>query len=265
MNSLAPTDDQNAMQVVADAMLDRGLFQEMEGSWGIRRPSLTLHSGLPLTWKAGYPADAEQSSARNFQLCAKRVLDVVLASMALIALLPLFAIVAIVIALSSKGPVLFRQQREGLNGELFEALKFRSMKIEECDPSGVAQTMKEDPRVTPIGKFIRKTSIDELPQLINVLRGDMSLVGPRPHVQGMQAAGTSYKTLVPYYDERLAMRPGITGWAQANGYRGLTTDIASARGRVDHDIAYVQNFSLWLDTKIIVKTIVNEFVTGSGH
>jgi lipopolysaccharide/colanic/teichoic acid biosynthesis glycosyltransferase len=119
--------------------------------------------------------------------------------------------------------------------------------------------------VTAVGRFIRRTSIDELPQLINVLRGEMSLVGPRPHVAGMKAAGMPYRTLVPYYDARLAMPPGLTGWAQANGYRGMTTDAASAIARVDHDIAYVQNFSVWMDIKIIGKTIVGEFMTGSGY
>jgi lipopolysaccharide/colanic/teichoic acid biosynthesis glycosyltransferase len=125
--------------------------------------------------------------------------------------------------------------------------------------------VKNDPRVTAIGSFIRKTSIDELPQLINVLRGDMSLVGPRPHVPGMKAGGMLYRKLVPYYDVRLTMLPGLTGWAQANGWRGETDAPVAGRSRVDHDIAYIANFSLWLDLKIILMTIRREFVVGSGH
>lgn len=265
MNSLARSEDQGAT-IIAEAMaMDRLVPHDIESVWVDRRGTTTMHSGLPLRWRGGVPVDTASSGSRTVQLAAKRVFDIVMASLALIALLPLLVIVSICIAATSKGPVLFKQQREGLDGQSFEALKFRSMKTEECDLSGVAQTMKDDPRITRIGKFIRKTSIDELPQLINVLRGDMSLVGPRPHVAGMQAAGVSYRTLVPYYDQRLVMRPGITGWAQANGFRGMTVDAASAIGRVEHDIAYVQNFSLWLDIKTIVKTVVSEFVTGSGH
>lgn len=204
-------------------------------------------------------------SARMVQLAVKRLFDLVAAGVALVALMPLFAVVSVLIALSSRGPILFKQQREGLNGAMFAALKFRSMRVEDGDPTGVAQTMKDDPRVTAIGKFIRRTSIDELPQLLNVLRGDMSLVGPRPHVVNMRAGGVAYRILVPYYQERLGMRPGITGWAQANGLRGPTVEAAAAIARVDHDIAYMQNFSLWLDIRIIIKTIGREFVTGSGH
>ncbi|MNL39206.1 UDP-glucose:undecaprenyl-phosphate glucose-1-phosphate transferase [compost metagenome] len=189
----------------------------------------------------------------------------ILGSLAGLALLgPLMIIVALAVKASSPGPVLFRQKREGLNGRIFEAYKFRSMAAELGDASGVAQTLDNDPRVTAIGRFIRKTSIDELPQLFNVLKGDMSLVGPRPHVPGMMAAGRLYKDLVPYYDRRLDMLPGITGWAQVNGLRGSTRDPHKARERIDHDLAYIQNFSVWLDLKIIALTVVREFVTGSG-
>jgi len=224
-----------------------------------------LQSGLPMTWSNGQPDTYKPSPARDAQLAIKRVMDIGVSAMALLFLLPLFAIVAVIIKVTSKGPVLFRQQRQGLDGAMFWALKFRSMRTEQGDPSGVAQTLKDDPRVTGVGRFIRKTSIDELPQLFNVLVGDMSLVGPRPHVAGMLAGGMPYKNLVPYYDDRLAMRPGITGWAQANGFRGLTVDAGASRSRVDHDIAYVQNFSVLLDLKILVKTVVAEFVTGTGH
>lgn len=265
MNSLARSEDRGAV-VMSDAVaLDSLALCDIEASWEDRRASQTTQSGLSLRWKDGLPLGETISTSRTGQLAIKRVFDIFVSMLAVIALMPLFVVVALCIVRTSKGPVLFSQQREGLNGQSFRAFKFRSMRTEDGDPTGVAQTMKNDPRITAIGRFIRKTSIDELPQLINVLLGDMSLVGPRPHVAGMRAAGVSYRVLVPYYDDRLVMRPGITGWAQANGYRGMTVDAASSIARVDHDIAYVQNFSLWLDLKIMAKTVAAEFVTGSGH
>ena len=221
------------------------------------------------TWHSGLPVDrrADEVSLRahsSIHIALKRALDIVGAIVGICALGPLLIIVALVIKCTSPGPVLFRQSREGLNGQTFKALKFRSMRMADCDPSGVSQTRENDPRVTLVGRFIRKTSIDELPQLFNVLVGDMSLVGPRPHVANMLAGGRPYRDLVPYYDERLAMRPGITGWAQANGLRGSTRDPQRARQRIDHDIAYIQNFSIWLDLKIIGLTIVREFFTGNA-
>jgi lipopolysaccharide/colanic/teichoic acid biosynthesis glycosyltransferase len=225
----------------------------------------TSQSGLLLSWCNGRPVSHKKNATRRVQLIFKRVVDICVAVLALLALLPLFAVVALAIKIESRGPILFRQRREGLNGELFSVLKFRSMPFELGDPSGLAQTMTDDPRVTGLGRFIRRTSIDELPQLFNVLVGDMSLVGPRPHVPGMIAAGVPYKALVPYYNDRLVMRPGITGWAQANGLRGSTVEASASRSRVDHDIAYIQNFSVLLDLKILVKTVVAEFVTGTGR
>lgn len=226
---------------------------------------VTYHSGLSLGWNGKQPAAIGNARSRSFDFAAKRAMDIVVSLLALIALMPLLLIVAAIVKLTSRGPVLFRQAREGLNGSLFDVYKFRSMTVEASDLSGINQTIRDDPRVTRIGKFIRRTSIDELPQLLNVLRGDMSLVGPRPHVPGMLAGGVKYKTLVPYYNHRFAMRPGITGWAQANGLRGPTTEVGAARARVDHDIAYIQNFSIWLDLKTMMLTVRNEFVTGSGH
>lgn len=224
----------------------------------------TRQSGLPLYWSDASPVPAQFSNSQQLQLSLKRGVDVVVAFLALVALAPLLIFVALAIKLTSPGKVLFRQEREGLGGNPFWTLKFRSMRTDMCDISGVAQTKSGDPRVTAIGRFIRKTSIDELPQLFNVIAGDMSLVGPRPHVAGMQAGGRLYRDLVPYYAQRLAVRPGITGWAQANGLRGSTRDAASARSRIDHDIAYCQNFSLWLDCKIILRTLHREFLGGTG-
>lgn len=195
---------------------------------------------------------------------AKRVLDVLLSALAIVALSPLLAVVAIAIRLTSPGQVLFRQQRIGLGGQAFEVLKFRTMSAERCDTTGVSQTVVGDSRVTPLGRFLRATSIDELPQLFNILLGDMSIVGPRPMVEGQLAAGRNYRELVPYYDFRFTMKPGLTGWAQCHGLRGPTDDADRAIARIEYDCAYIQNFSLWLDIRVIWQTVVREFVTGTG-
>ncbi|MDB5623415.1 MAG: exopolysaccharide biosynthesis protein [Devosia sp.] len=266
MNNVMRPRELESAEHIADVLLDERSLASALGQHAAENDNDAFRStdqaGLALLWQAGRPLDGRPSPG---QLRAKRMMDVALAAMALALLLPLLLIVASLVAASGPGPVLFRQQREGLGGRLFGALKFRSMRVASCDPSGVRQTVRNDPRVTPIGAFIRRTSIDELPQLWNVLRGDMSLVGPRPHVPGMYAGNLLYKELVPYYEHRLAMRPGITGWAQANGLRGPTSNPVSARARVDFDLAYIQNFSLWLDCRILFLTIRNEFFTGSGH
>lgn len=177
---------------------------------------------------------------------------------------PVFIITALAIKLSSKGPVLFKQRRVGLGNNEFHVYKFRTMYVEGQDLSGVRQTMADDARITTVGRLLRRTSVDEVPQIINILKGEMSFVGPRPHVAGMLAGGLPYEELVPYYDLRHAMKPGLTGWAQANGLRGPTIDPIRARQRVDHDIAYIQNFSLWLDLVVIARTAWREFITGTG-
>ena len=177
---------------------------------------------------------------------------------------PVFLLTALAIKSTSAGPVLFKQRRVGLDNRDFSVYKFRTMYVDRQDLSGVRQTLEDDPRITPIGRLLRRTSVDEVPQIINILMGDMSFVGPRPHVAGMLAGGLAYDELVPYYDLRHAMKPGLTGWAQANGFRGPTIDPVRARQRVDHDIAYIQNFSLRLDLIIIARTAWREFVTGTG-
>ncbi|MDF2799488.1 MAG: exopolysaccharide biosynthesis protein [Devosia sp.] len=240
----------------ADADLVQAVLQETP------ERVTTMHCGLPLKWVGDCP-ELVLPSGRQVQV--KRLADIVLALVGLLVLAPLLLLVAALVAATSPGPVLFRQQREGLGGKLFWALKFRSMQSTCCDRSGVAQTRKHDPRLTPVGAFIRRTSLDELPQLFNVLRGEMSLVGPRPHVPGMLAGGRTYRELVPFYEQRLALRPGLTGWAQANGLRGSTSDPVAARSRIEFDLAYGQNCSLWLDLKILVLTARNQFLTGSGE
>lgn len=138
------------------------------------------------------------------------------------------------------------------------------MRLEVTDHAGISQTKADDPRVTRLGRFLRRTSLDELPQLLNVLAGHMSLVGPRPHIRGMKAEGVVIEDLMPHYNQRLLVRPGITGWAQANGFRGETRAAADAIRRVEHDLAYIANYSVILDLAILVQTMRREFITGTG-
>jgi lipopolysaccharide/colanic/teichoic acid biosynthesis glycosyltransferase len=151
-----------------------------------------------------------------------------------------------------------------LNGQPFSILKFRTMHIDHCDVSGLRHTIERDPRVTAIGRFLRRSSFDELPQLINVLRGEMSLVGPRPYVPGMKAGGVAYEHLDYRYYDRLRVLPGITGLAQVNGYRGDASDEEAARIRLEYDLTYIEDISLWLDIKVILRTVAREFFKGSG-
>lgn len=232
---------------------------------GIDRLAITHHSGLPLVMRDGVPIAPDHQASLAVQLRLKRLLmDLPIATVALLVLAPLMLGVALAIRLTSKGPALFAQSRVGMNGRRFQLLKFRSFRTGTSDHTGLSQVTVDDERVTAVGKVLRATSIDELPQLWNVLAGDMALVGPRPMVPGMLAGGIDYREAVPYYDYRHKVRPGLSGWAQANGLRGSTRDMASATQRIDHDCAYVQNFSLALDIRIIARTIAREFLTGSG-
>ncbi|AHM03558.1 Undecaprenyl-phosphate galactosephosphotransferase [Roseibacterium elongatum DSM 19469] len=194
-----------------------------------------------------------------------RAYDLLVATVALALLAPLFIVLAVIIKLSSPGPVFFRQYRYGLNGDLFKIYKFRTMRIDQCDVSGVAQTTKNDPRVTRIGRFLRKTSFDELPQLLNILRGEMSVVGPRPHVPGMLANGMLYEEFDTRYMARHVVKPGLTGLAQVKGFRGETSTSHAARKRLDYDLDYVERQSLLLDVKITAQTFWTEFFRGSGY
>lgn len=183
--------------------------------------------------------------------CAiKRSLDIVLSSAALIALAPTFLIVAILIKIDSRGPVFFSQLRNGFNNKEFRIFKFRSMTVME-EGSEVKQATRNDKRVTRLGRWLRRSSIDELPQFLNVLRGEMSLVGPRPHAV---VHDDEYKKLISRYAFRFHLKPGITGWAQVNGLRGETATVDLMEKRVDFDLWYINNWSLWLDLKILWKT-----------
>jgi putative colanic acid biosynthesis UDP-glucose lipid carrier transferase len=181
----------------------------------------------------------------------KRCSDVVLASLILLLAAPFLLLVAVAVKLSSPGPVIFRQRRYGLDGQEIVVYKFRSMSVEE-DGSRVPQARMNDPRLTRVGAFLRRTSIDELPQFVNVLQGRMSIVGPRPHAV---AHNELYRKLIKGYMLRHKVRPGITGWAQVNGYRGETETLDKMKARIDFDLDYLRNWSLRLDLYIIVRTI----------
>lgn len=185
---------------------------------------------------------------------AKWLFDKVIASVALILLAPVLAAVAIAVKLDSRGPVLFRQKRYGFNNELIEVFKFRSMYVDMCDAAASKLVTKEDPRVTPVGRFIRKSSLDELPQLFNVLLGDLSLVGPRPHAVSAKAGQELYDEVVERYFARHKVKPGITGWAQINGWRGETDTHEKILKRVEHDLYYIENWSIFFDLYILAKT-----------
>jgi putative colanic acid biosynthesis UDP-glucose lipid carrier transferase len=188
----------------------------------------------------------------------KRILDIVFSFLVILFVFSwLFPVVALLIKIDSKGPVFFTQERWGRNNKPFKAIKFRSMvcNSKDVDENGrYQQATKDDPRITRIGKILRKTNIDELPQFFNVLIGDMSVVGPRPHPIPLNLES---KKVIKRYMQRTLVKPGITGWAQINGYRGETRDPILMQKRIDHDLWYIENWSIWLDIQIIIQTIVN--------
>jgi putative colanic acid biosynthesis UDP-glucose lipid carrier transferase len=186
------------------------------------------------------------------QLAAKRLLDLVVTVVALPLVLPALAVIGAAVALDSPGPVLFRQRRVGFNRQPFQIYKFRTMRTFE-DEAVLQQACQGDARVTRVGRVLRRFSIDELPQLLNVLKGEMSLVGPRPHAM---AHDDKYGQIIAFYAMRHNVKPGITGWAQVNGWRGATPEVHMMRRRVEHDLWYVDHWSLWVDIKILVVTVV---------
>jgi Undecaprenyl-phosphate glucose phosphotransferase len=185
---------------------------------------------------------------------AKWTLDKAVSLTALVLLAPLMALVALAIRLESRGPVLFRQKRYGFNNELIEIYKFRSMYTGMADAEASRLVTRDDPRVTRVGRFIRRTSLDELPQLFNVVRGDLSLVGPRPHALKAKAVGRCYDDAVEDYFVRHKVKPGITGWAQINGWRGETDTQEKIEKRVEHDLYYIDNWTIFLDLYILART-----------
>lgn len=194
------------------------------------------------------------SPLSNSERLKKEIFDRGFALAALIAVTPLLIGIAIGVKLSSRGPILFKQRRKGADGRVFTIYKFRSMRLHTEEAGELHQATRKDPRVTPVGAFLRRTSLDELPQFFNVLRGDMSVVGPRPHALEHDEL---YKKIVPRYIQRYRVKPGITGWAQVNGFRGETDRIEKMEGRVAHDLYYMVNWSFLLDLRIIGATMFN--------
>jgi putative colanic acid biosynthesis UDP-glucose lipid carrier transferase len=192
----------------------------------------------------------------------KRLEDGALSAMLLILVLPLIGIVAVLVKLDGAGPVFFRQQRFGFNNNPFWVYKFRTMHVGAAADPTVQQARRRDPRVTRIGRWLRRTSLDELPQLFNVVRGDMSLVGPRPHAI---AHNEYYARCIDRYLHRHRVKPGITGWAQVNGLRGETPTIASMRDRVRYDLSYIENWSIWFDLWILLRTFAIGFVHPNAY
>lgn len=199
--------------------------------------------------------EARMSMLNPIGMFYKRCFDIVFSLVACVAIALFIPIIALIIKLQSRGPIFFVQDRTGKYGRTFRCLKFRTMRTNgECN---IRQCTKHDPRVFPFGRFLRRTNLDELPQFFNVLMGDMSIVGPRPH---MLYHTDYYSKLIPHYMNRHFVRPGITGWAQVTGFRGETRELWQMEGRVRCDMWYINHWSLWLDLRIMVMTVKTIFV-----
>lgn len=217
-------------------------------------PDVRIRSLATLTWPArgrSFSIEVQRAPLSATQRFLKRAVDIVGSAVALIFFLPLMVLTAIAIKLESSGPAIFRQTRRGFNGREFVIYKFRTMTVQEND-STITQATRCDSRVTALGRLLRSSSVDELPQLMNVLRGDMSLIGPRPHAL---AHDNYFETVLSDYAFRHHVKPGITGWAQCNGARGATPSVEHISERVRFDLWYINNWSLWLDVQILFKTM----------
>jgi Undecaprenyl-phosphate glucose phosphotransferase len=214
--------------------------------------------GVPLLLTKAPPLD-------GWRWVLKDVQDRALALLLLIFCAPVLLAIAVLIPLCSPGPILFRQEREGYNGNKFVIFKFRTMNAAPSETDRLILTEKQDARLFPLGAFLRKTSLDELPQLLNVLRGDMWIVGPRPHSPLATAAGQSYSAAVKHYMARQKVKPGMTGWAQVNGWRGATNTVEQIQQRVVHDLYYIDHWSVWLDFQILLQTAVKGFVHQNAY
>lgn len=192
----------------------------------------------------------------------KRVEDFILGLAIFVLITPLLLLISALVKATSRGPVLFKQKRNGIDGKPIKVYKFRSMYVHKEKSGTVTQAKKNDSRITPLGRFLRRTSLDELPQFYNVLQGRMSIVGPRPHAI---AHNEQYRELVESYMRRHKVKPGITGWAQVNGYRGETDTLEKMEKRVEYDLYYIDNWSIWLDLKIIIMTFFKGFLGNNAY
>ena len=243
----APWDDRNLLESTLaelnESIVDVNVIPDLD-QYRLLNQGIVEWGGLPVINLSGTPMTGSE-------MRLKAIFDRLGAFLLLTLLSPLFLLLVLLVSLSGPGPVLFRQKRNGIGGEPIDILKFRSMRLHEEPEGDVVQATENDDRVTLIGRILRRTSLDELPQLINVLRGEMSLVGPRPHAV---EHNESFKSRIPKYMLRHKVKPGITGWAQVNGFRGITDTEEKMALRIEHDLWYIQNWSLWLDIKILLQT-----------
>ena len=236
--------------VLSQTLVDVRLVADVPALAGVTFTT-THFDGMPMI-------GLRESPHFGLNIVVKRVMDVVLSLLALIVLSPLLALIGVLIKLTSPGPIFYSQERCGLNGRTFKMLKFRSMRADAEQKSGAVWAVKDDPRKTKIGDFLRKTSLDELPQFINVLLGDMSIVGPRPE---RPIFINKFTKTIPNYHARHAVKAGITGWAQVNGWRGNT----SLRKRIQFDLYYITHWTPWLDIRILWLTIWHGFVNRNAY
>jgi Undecaprenyl-phosphate glucose phosphotransferase len=220
--------------------------------------SFSHYGGIQVLNVVGKPID-------GWDAVMKTIEDQILGALFLLLGLPLMLLIAILVKLDSPGAVFFRQTRSGFNNQPIEVLKFRTLHANNQDNSAETLVTRDDPRVTRIGSFLRRSSLDELPQILNVLKGDMSIVGPRPHATSAKAAGQYYENVVARYAARHRVKPGITGWAQVNGWRGETDTEDKILKRVEHDLYYIEHWSILLDLRIILKTCVALFRSTNAY
>jgi putative colanic acid biosynthesis UDP-glucose lipid carrier transferase len=232
-----------SLNALRESVVDVNVVPDLE-QYRLLNQSISEWGGMPVISLAGTPmTDSERRLKNLFDWLGALILTVLLS--------PLLLTLAILVKISSPGPVFFKQKRHGVGGDAIEIFKFRTMKLHDEKQGEVTQATEDDDRVTKTGRFLRKTSFDELPQLFNVLKGEMSLVGPRPHAI---EHNDLFKSRIPKYMLRHKVKPGITGWAQVNGYRGQTDTKEKMALRIEHDLWYIQNWSLWLDLKILLMT-----------
>lgn len=224
--------------------------------------SVALFDGAMIDLVGAPAINLVASPLPGHAMVQKEIFDRLFAAAALLSLMPLMVMIAIAVKLSSRGPVFFKQYRKGADGRVFKIYKFRSMRVHAEQAGVVTQATKTDKRITPLGRFLRKTSLDELPQFINVLRGEMSVVGPRPHAIEHD---NIYQKVVDGYIHRYRIKPGITGWAQVNGFRGETDRLEKMQKRVEYDLYYLRNWSFALDMRIVLATVTKGLMNTNAY
>jgi Undecaprenyl-phosphate glucose phosphotransferase len=226
--------------------VDIRLAPEAAGFAFMRKP-ITLLGDLPVTTLLHRPIAGTDQAIKWLE-------DQAIAALLLFILAPLMLVIAVAIRLDSPGPIFFQQEREGFNNRRFRIWKFRTMRHNMCEAHDIRQARRADPRVTRVGAFLRKSSLDELPQLFNVIAGEMSIVGPRPHAPSTRAGTRVFEDVIATYAGRHRVKPGITGWAQVCGWRGPTETEYKLLRRVEHDLFYIDNWSVWLDMYVLIRT-----------